>query len=232
MKSPQDAKTSGSINLFLLLESRLLREALTGILRKQPDICVVGGSRYETSIYHAILETNCDVLLTDQPTAKGFPSNFIASITAARPQTKVVLVGMEDDSEIFLQVVRSGASGYLLDDASAEDTLAAVRKVARGEAVCPAHLCLQLFRFVAKIACEGSMVLNQRLCIRLGLTKRQQQLVALVARGLTNKEIAANLNLSEFTVKNHVHRIMQQLNAKSRLAAVETVCDGSLAAVL
>lgn len=76
------------------------------------------------------------------------------------------------------------------------------------------------------------MVLNQRLCVKLGLTPRQQQLVALLARGFSNKEIAASLHLSEFTVKNHIHRIMRQLKAQSRYAAVQTVCDQNLATTI
>ncbi len=145
---------------------------------------------------------------------------------------KIVLLGMEEDPEIFLQAVRAGISGYLLGDASAEETLTAVRRVAQGEAVCPPRLCLHLFQFVAREALKGSLVLNQRVCAKLGLTPRQQQLVAFLARGLTNKEIAANLNLSEFTVKNHVHRIMRQLNAESRYAAVQTVCESGFGANL
>lgn len=232
MKALHSDNTSQPINLFLLLECRLLREALSGILRKQTDICIVGGDHYSPSVVHALLESNCHVLLSDQLTAQGLPPDFLENVTATHPRAKVVLVGMEDDFDIFLQAIRSGASGFLLENAGTDDTLDAIRKVARDEAVCPAHLCLQLFHFVARIAGEGSFIVNQRLCNRLGLTGRQQQLVALLAKGLTNKEIAVSLNLSEFTVRNHVHRIMQQLNVKSRQAAVETVCHGSLAAPL
>jgi DNA-binding NarL/FixJ family response regulator len=146
------------------------------------------------------------------------------------PEKKTILFGMEDDPEVFLQAVRSGASGYLLGDASAEDTIAAIRRVVAGEAVSPPRLCHYLFQFVARTTREGSMILNQRLCHRLGLTARQQQLAALLARGFTNKEIAATLHLSEFTVKNHVHRIMRRLNAESRYAAVQTVCETTLPA--
>jgi DNA-binding NarL/FixJ family response regulator len=89
-----------------------------------------------------------------------------------------------------------------------------------------------LFQFVAREAQKGSLVLNQRICAKLGLTPRQQQLVSFLARGMTNKEIAVNLNLSEYTVKNHVHRIMRQLNAESRYAAVQTVCEGGFGADL
>jgi DNA-binding NarL/FixJ family response regulator len=139
---------------------------------------------------------------------------------------------MEDDPDMFLQAVRSGISGYLLGDASAEETLAAVRRVAAGEAVSPPHLCQYLFQFVARTTREGSMILNQRLCHRLGLTARQQQLIALLARGFSNKEIAESMHLSEFTVKNHVHRIMRRLNATSRYAAVQTACESSLSATI
>jgi len=87
-----------------------------------------------------------------------------------------------------------------------------------------------LFQFFARSSREGSMILNQRLCQRLGLTARQQQLMALLARGFTNKEIAESMRLSEFTVKNHVHRIMRRLNAESRYAAVQTVCESNFPA--
>jgi len=139
---------------------------------------------------------------------------------------------MEDDPEVFLEAVRAGMSGYLLGDASADDTLTAVRRVVAGEAVSPPRLCHHLFMLVARTTREVSMILNQRLCHRLGLTARQQQLIALLARGFSNKEIAETMRLSEFTVKNHVHRIMRRLNAPSRYAAVQTVCESSVSSTI
>ena len=95
-----------------------------------------------------------------------------------------------------------------------------VRAVFRGEAVCPPQLCCTLFRFVAQGAREISL---QNSASKPDLTLRQQQLVTLVAKGLTNKEIASQLNLSEFTVRNHIHRILKQVDAVSRSEAVETI---------
>jgi two-component system, NarL family, nitrate/nitrite response regulator NarL len=232
MKQAKDSCSTHTLKLFLLVENRLLREALAVIVRKQPDFSVVGVDRYTRSIEKQFLESNCDILVADHASATIFPSTFVADSLSLVPEMKIVLLGMEEDPEIFLQAVRSGVSGYLLGDASAEETLTAVRRVARGEAVCPSRLCLHLFKFVAREALKGSLVLNQRVCAKLGLTPRQQQLISFLARGLTNKEIAANLNLSEFTVKNHVHRIMRQLKAESRYAAVQTVCEGGLGANL
>jgi DNA-binding NarL/FixJ family response regulator len=127
---------------------------------------------------------------------------------------------MEPDEEQFMAAVRSGVMGYLLNDTSAADLVAAVRAVYRGEAVCPPQLCSSLFRFVAHVV-EQSPV--KRAAPRPDLTMRQQQLVALVAKGLTNKEIASRLNLSEFTVRNHIHRILKQVDAESRSEAVDVL---------
>jgi two-component system, NarL family, nitrate/nitrite response regulator NarL len=230
MKQAKDNSSTRTLKLFLIVENRLLREALAGIVRKQPDFCVVGVDRYAPSIEKQFVETGCDILVADHASATIFPTPFITDSLSVAPGMKIVLLGMEDDPEIFLQAIRAGVCGYLLGDATAEETLAAVRRVAQGEAVCPPRLCLHLFQFVAREAQKGSLVLNQRVCAKLGLTPRQQQLVSFLARGMTNKEIAANLNLSEYTVKNHVHRIMRQLNAESRYAAVQTVCEGGFGA--
>jgi DNA-binding NarL/FixJ family response regulator len=125
---------------------------------------------------------------------------------------------MEDNESQFLQAVRSGISAYLLNDASASDVVSAVRAAARGEAVCPPKLCRSLFRLVSQKSREVLPPVKPKHLP--GLTIRQQQLISLVAQGLTNKEIAFRLNLSEYTIKNHIHRIMKQVEAVSRSEAV------------
>jgi len=127
---------------------------------------------------------------------------------------------MEPDEKLFLTAIRSGVMGYLLKDASASDLVCAVRAVYQGDAVCPPQLCSALFRFVARSTEE---IPAKRRGPRPDLTLRQQELMALVAKGLTNKEIALSLHLSDFTVRNHIHRILKQLNAGSRTAAVEAI---------
>jgi DNA-binding NarL/FixJ family response regulator len=228
MKNTADISEAKPTRLFLVIENRMLREAMSSLLRKQPDFFVVDAIPYSTTSYKQAASSGCDILLADQASASAFPSTFVTDLLSLCPGRKTILFGMDDDPETFLQAVRSGTSGYLLGDASADDTIAAVRRVMAGEAVSPPRLCHYLFQFVARTTREGSMILNQRLCYRLGLTARQQQLIALLARGFTNKEIAASMHLSEFTVKNHVHRIMRRLNAQSRYAAVQTVCSSTL----
>src|SRR5208282_1597380 len=189
MRTLSDKHATRTIRLFLIIENRMLREVMTAMFQKQTEFSVVGSIRYGATAHEEAAGSECDILLADQGSALAFPNNFISDLLQSEGRRKAVLFGMEDDAEVFLQAVRSGVSGYLLGEASGEDMIAAVRRVAAGEAVCPPWLCHHLFQFVARTTREGPMILNQRLCMKLGLTARQQQLVALLARGFTNKEI-------------------------------------------
>jgi DNA-binding NarL/FixJ family response regulator len=208
-----------SIRTFLLIENRLLREALVRLFSKRADLLVVGQSGYAEATALSVLDSKCDVLIIDS-----LQIQWLSAITslerADRASFRTVLIAREPDEKHFLAAVRSGVTGYLLQDASASDVVAAVRAVFRREAVCPPQLCSTLFRFVAQTGMEMPL---QSPSSKPDLTLRQQKLVALVAKGLTNKEIASHLNLSEFTVRNHIHRILKQVDAGSRSQAVETI---------
>ena len=208
-----------SIRVFLMMENRLLREALIRLFRKRSDLVVVGHDEPADATPCPVLDGQFDVLLIDSLQTT-WPAAKIARETGGHSAYKAVLIGMEPDEELFMAAVRSGVMGYLLKDASASELVAAVRAVHRGEAVCPPQLCSTLFRFVAHVIEESPV---KRSAPKPDLTMRQQQLMALVAKGLTNKEIASRLNLSEFTVRNHIHRVLKQLDAGSRSEAVEAI---------
>ncbi len=208
-----------SIRVFLMMENRLLREALIRLFRKRSDLVVLGHDGSADATACQVHETQFDVLVTDS-FQTAWPAAKSARETGGRAAYKAVLIGMELDEELFMAAIRAGVMGYLLKDASASDLVAAVRAVYRGEAVCPPQLCSTLFRFVSHMVDEMPI---ERSASRPDLTLRQQQLIALVAKGLTNKEIASHLNLSEFTVRNHIHRILKQVDAGSRSEAVEAI---------
>jgi len=202
-----------------LIENRLLREALVRLFCKRADLLVVGQSGNAKATSLRLHDAKCDVLIIDSLQTPWL-SAIIPLESTERASFKTVVIARESDEKNFLAAVRSGVAGYLLQDASASDVVAAVRAVFRGEAVCPPQLCSTLFRFVAQMDKEMPV---QNAPSKPDLTLRQQQLVALVAKGLTNKEIASRLNLSEFTVRNHIHRILKQVDAGSRSEAVETI---------
>jgi DNA-binding NarL/FixJ family response regulator len=165
------------------------------------------------------VETNADVIvldslrfLRDAPTLDN--ENHVLR------SRKFVLVAMEDDPKSFLSAVRLGALGYVLQDASAVEVVNAIRAVAQGEGFCPSRYVKLLYDY---FVCHSAAVPNSHLRSRLGLTRREQQLIPLIERGLTNKEIASRLNLSEQTVKNHVHRIIQKVGVDDRLSVVDAV---------
>jgi DNA-binding NarL/FixJ family response regulator len=205
------------IRVFLLVGNRILREALGRILQKRLDLFVAGQSTEFSNMAALIAQSEADVILMDSATTPPLNLELVHRACHLCPTVRVLMIGMDADEATFLSAVRAGVSGYLLDEASAMEVVAAIRAVSQGEAVCPPQLCLALFKTVAR---AGSSVPSVR---RLGhgLTRRQQELIPMIAQGLTNKEIASHLNLSEQTIKNHIHRMLRKVGANDRLEVVE-----------
>jgi two-component system, NarL family, response regulator DevR len=209
---------AASAAVFLLAQNRLLREALTRILCKKSDMEVVGSCALSPAAMGDIAQACPDVLVMDSLGTGTGQLEFLREVQRAVPGLKVVLIGMDPDERLFLQAVREGALGYVLEDASAIEVVNTVRAVAGGEAVCPPRLCTALFRYVAR---QRASVPNFHVKVNLGLTNREQQLVLLIGRGMTNKQIACQLQLAEQTVRNHVHRMLRKVGASDRFAVVE-----------
>jgi len=189
-------------------------------LNKRTDMWAQPSQEINDAMAETIRESEASILLFDSADAMLSRDDLVQEILGDGLRWKALVIGMEADERIFLETVRRGVSGYLLKDASAVDIVDAVRMVARGEVVCPPSLCRILFRFVSR---QVLPLPNHRVRDQIGLTRREQQLLPLIARGLTNKEIASNLNLSEQTVKNHIHHILSKVGAEDRLGVME-VC--------
>jgi DNA-binding NarL/FixJ family response regulator len=212
-----------AVKIFLLVESRILRETLARLFRKRGDLRVVGECHYSDASLADILKSQCSVLLIDHSAVNSSPTDLVTKVLAKSADIGIVLFGMDEDPREFLKAVQAGVVGYLPKNASTGDILAAVRGVAQGEAACPPKLCFWLLKHISRESLVTPRMPNHRLGKRLGLTKRQQQLAPLVAMGMSNKEIAERLNLSEFTVKNHMYRLMKQLDAETRYEAIESI---------
>lgn len=213
--------------VFLLAENRLLREALLRILSKKDDIHVVGAGSYGCDVFEQIVATKANVVVLDSVSPVLAEHGVVHKLHRLNPAIRVVMVGMEAEEEVFLRVVQAGALGYVLKDASAVEVARTIRAVATGEAVCPAGLSVALFQWVAR---HRPAIPSLHLKNSLGLSRREQQLAGLIQQGLTNKEMASRLNLSEQTVKNHVHRMLRKLGAPDRLSIVEMCRNEGLSA--
>jgi DNA-binding NarL/FixJ family response regulator len=216
---PDARKAAGEkIRVFVAAENRLLREALARVLCKGG--CIEVSATDSAAPFHtdALVEANPDILLL---TSRGSLEEDLAAIQevrAAAPTVRILLIGMARDEREFLQCVRAGISGYLLRDASATEVLQGVQAVSAGEAVCPGTLCAALFRYFESDAAGLPCVSGRR---RLGLSRRELQIIPLIAQGLTNKEIANHFSLSEQTVKNHLYRMKHKIGAEDRLEIVQ-----------
>jgi len=207
------------ISVFIAAQNRLMREALLRLFESETDINVVGQAGHCIEAAQRMLKVHPDVFLLNPASPTLSDLNELNRNTVALQQLKIVLFGMEEDEKLFLEAVRHRVVGYVLKEACAPELVAAVRAVTRGEAVCPPRLCLLLLNCVAKRGITLMPAL--RLHLELGLTRRERELVPMIARGLTNKEIACQLNVSEQTIKNHVHRMIQKAGARTRLDMVD-----------
>ena len=209
--------TENSWRLYVIAYNRLLRETLGKLLAKRNDLQVVGQSAATVESVQELTQTRADVLLLN---SGGDVTNDLSIVRMARmqaPRVRIMLLGMNDDPQEFLHCIRAGIAGYVLRDASSQRVLEAVQVVCRGGAFCDGHLCQLLFNYFEKSATSlpSSIVRDS-----LGLTQREQELVPLLARGASNKEIADQFCLSEQTVKNHLYRMKQKVGAANRLGIV------------
>lgn len=211
---PASAKT----RVFIAAENRLLRETLAKMLGKELDFEVVGGETTDAFQEGLLLQTGAEVFLLTSRGNLEADLAVVREVRAAAPSIHILLMGMREDTGEFLRCVRAGVSGYLLRDAASEEVLRGIRAVRDGEAACPGSLCSVLFRYLESESATMPCASARR---RWGLTRREQQLIPLIAQGLTNKEIANHFSLSEQTVKNHLYRMKHKVGAEDRLDIVQ-----------
>ena len=210
------------IKVYVLEQNLLLSKALVQLLRKRSNFIVLGDCSDGTGLLEKLMDNPCDVLLLSSLEPLRTIGKKVEACESLK-KIKVVLYGMEDSPKHFLQAVQLRATGYLLKDASSMDIIAAIRGVVEGNAICPPRLCKSLLDHYSNTFTEDWEKVKPSDTAASDLTCRQRQLMALVAEGKTNKEIATDLHLSEFTVKNHIHRVMRSLEVDSRYAAVDVI---------
>jgi DNA-binding NarL/FixJ family response regulator len=197
------------IRVMLVDDHPVVREGLRGMLEAEPDLTVVGeaGSGEEAVAQARVTET--DVILMDLRMRNLDGVGATERILADNPRAKVVVLTTYETDADILRAVEAGASGYLLKDASRQDLANAVRAAARGETVLAPSV-------------AGRLVNQVRRPVTQTLSGREVEVLALVAKGLTNAEIGRALHISEATVKTHLLRAFGKLGVSDRTAAVTT----------
>ena len=197
-------------------DHRVVREGLAAILRSKEDIEVVEEAEDGIQTVERARELEPDVILMDisMPKQNGIEAARI--IKRELPHIGIVALTMHGEETYIFDMVKAGATGYLLKDSDSSDIVKAIRAIAKGESMIHSSVASKILTEFSLLA-KGEGRKTQR--IQHDLTEREIGILKLVAEGKTNKEIANVLNLSEKTVKNHVRNIFHKLQVFDRTQA-------------
>ncbi|HLI68933.1 MAG TPA: response regulator transcription factor [Ktedonobacteraceae bacterium] len=204
------------IRVMLADNQRLIREGLSAILEAAPDIVVVGEASDGASIVKLATAELPDVILMDvrMPVQDGITAT--SQIKQMCQNICIILLTSYDSPDLVVNGMRAGATGYLLKECSAEELRSAVRAVARGQHVLHVSSATHLFAHFAL----NTPFSNQTSVESFALTRRERDILPLIGRGYTNKEIATTLHISHTTVKTHMNHLFAKLGARDRAHAV------------
>jgi DNA-binding NarL/FixJ family response regulator len=212
-----------TIRVVVADDQGMVRSGFTVLLNAQPDIEVIGEAVNGREAITQAAGLRPDVILMDvrMPVLDGLQAT--REITALPDPPKILVLTTFDLDDYVYEALRSGASGFLLKDASATELADAVRLVAAGDAMLAPGVTRRLIAEFARMGAPRGP--NRKL---EGLTERESEVLALVARGLSNAEIAERLFVAEQTVKTHVSRILMKLGLRDRTQAVVVAYETGL----
>ena len=202
------------IRVLLVEDNRLLREGLTSMLSEQRDIRVVASSPGNGDAGEKRRRFKPHVVLLDLGLRAGNSLRIIQQFKKANPKLKIIGMDLLPVQSELVAYVRAGVSGFVLKDATLDDFLRTIRAVAEGVDVLPPPLTGSLFSQIIEHATRATKGNPFR---SVKMTNREREVVGLIAEGLSNKEIAGRLRLSTYTVKTHVHHILEKLALHTRL---------------
>ncbi|MEV5314521.1 MULTISPECIES: response regulator transcription factor [unclassified Streptomyces] len=217
--------TSGTIRVLIADDQQMVRQGFTVLLNTMPDIEVVGQAVDGLDAVAQVAELAPDVVLMDirMPELGGIEAT--RRITAEAQAPRVLVLTTFDLDEYVYEALRAGASGFLLKDASAEQLAEAVRVVAAGDALLAPGITRRLIAEFSRLDGAPRAPLKERVA---DLTERETEVLALIARGLSNAEIARQLVVAEQTVKTHVGRILVKLGLRDRTQAAVFAYESGL----
>lgn len=202
------------IRLLIIEDNRLLRDGITEMLKLEQDIIIISIDDSDKTTLANIRKLKPDVILLDLGLRNHNSLTVVEVVKKDFPGAKVIVMDLapvEADIQLF---VKAGASGFILKDATLEELLDTIRTVAIGGKVTPIHLSDSLFSKIVDHALLGG---QSKLMEAVRMTKREREVIQHIGDGLSNKEIGGLLGVSPFTIKSHIHNIMEKLALHTRL---------------
>jgi len=203
------------IHILLIEDNRLLREGIATMLEKQQDFEVIARSD-DGDALRELKNRNLhpDIVLLDLGLQKQNSLRLMDLIKREIPDTKVIAMDILPEETDIVEFVKAGGAGLILKSASIDDFIKTIRKVAQGENVLPQVLTNSLFSQIIENTINSSKIDTQD---SIRLTPREREIIDLISEGLSNKEIAQRLHIATYTVKSHVHNILENLALSTRL---------------
>jgi two-component system NarL family response regulator len=202
------------IRVLLIEDNRLLREGITAMLNEQPDIKAVSATGNGDALEKA-KKIKPQVVLLDLGLRSQNSLRVAELIKQDHPRTEIVVMDLIPVQAEVVEFVKAGVAGFILKDATIDDFLQTIRAVAKGKKVLPPSLTGSLFYQIVEYAVHSGKA--DRLMKAVKLSRREHEVVDLIARGMANKEIARELNIAVHTVKSHVHNTLEKLALHTRL---------------
>jgi len=212
-KTP-DGGMAKKIRVLVIEENRLARDRLAALLDAQPDFRVVAATEGPDAGLLRVRETKPHVVLVDASLGNRSSHRFVESIRETAPDARVIVIDLRPVEEDVVEFVKAGATGFLAKRARIDDLVATVRSVAGGAKVVLPPLTGALFSYIAKRTVARSAPAASE---ATRMSKREREIIDLIAEGLSNKEIARRLHIATDTVKSHVHNILEKLALHNRL---------------
>ena len=217
MNSSDPPRSPRAIRVLIVADVRLYREGLAASLVSREQLLVIAACASRADALAQLERLSVDVVVVDMASRESL--ELIADLRRLRASAKILAFAVEEVTSEILDCAEAGAAGYVTVDASIDELVSAIESIARDELVCPPRIAATLFCHVA-----GRSERSMRGVERRPLTSRERQVLHLIQEGYSNKEIAQKLNISEPTVKNHVHNLLDKLQVTSRTqAAARTV---------
>jgi RNA polymerase sigma factor (sigma-70 family) len=202
------------IRLLLIEDNRLLRDGIYSILKPHKDIVIIAASGDGKNTLVKINQLKPNVVLLDLGLRSQNSLHVVEVVKKDFPSAKIIVMDLAPVQADILQYVKAGANGFILKDASLKDLLITIRTVSEGATVLPPLLVDSLFSQIVDHAIrEGKSKLNEA----VRMTTRERQVILLLGEGMSNKEIAQKMHISTYTVKSHIHNIIEKLALHTRL---------------
>lgn len=202
------------IRVLLIEDNRLLREGMSEMLNDEEDIKTVSASSSDDAFEKA-KKLEPHVVLLDLGLRSQNSLKVVELLKKQYPQADVVVMDLIPAHADVVEFVKAGVSGFILKDATLDDFLHTIRSVVKGAKILPPPMTGSLFSQIVEHAIQGGKV--DRLIDSVRMTKREQEVIDLIAQGRSNKEIARELNIAVHTVKSHLHNILDKLALHTRL---------------